>query len=214
MFRLPRVIPEAAPLCPDVLRFSRVEGAAPMAVSAVNIHRWTREEYERLAEDGFFGSEGRVELIEGIVYDMSPQKSLRAAGVRLIERALSRIFGTGWDVRGQMPLALGDDSEPEPDVAVVAGSPRDYRNEHPKTAALVVEVADASLAHDRKRKVPLYARAGIPEVWLLVLAREEIEVYSDPSLTGYRSRRVLGRGDTVSPLARPDAVLAVDDLLP
>ena len=98
-----------------------------MAVSAVNVHQWTREEYERLAADGFFGPEGRVELVEGIVYDMSPQKSLHASGVRLVERALSRIFSDGWDVRGQMPLALGDDSEPEPDVAVVAGSPRDYR---------------------------------------------------------------------------------------
>jgi len=185
-----------------------------MTVSAISVHRWTREEYERLAEDGFFGPEGRVELIEGIVYDMSPQKSLHAAGVRLVERALSRIFGDGWDVRGQMPLALGDDSEPEPDVAVVAGSPRDYRDAHPTTAALIVEVADASVAYDRKRKAPLYARAGIPEFWLLVLSEEKLEVYRDPSPLGYRSRRVLGRGDTVSPLARPDVALTVDDLLP
>jgi len=88
---------------------------------------------------------------------------------------LSRIFGDGWDVRGQMPLALGDDSEPEPDVAVVAGSPRDYRDAHPTTAALIVEVADASVAYDRKRKAPLYARAGIPEFWLLVLSEEKLE---------------------------------------
>jgi len=113
-----------------------------------------------------------------------------------------------------MPLALGDDSEPEPDVAVVAGSPRDYRDAHPTTAALIVEVADASVAYDRKRKAPLYARAGIPEFWLLVLSEEKLEVYRDPSPLGYRSRRVLGRGDTVSPLARPDVALTVDDLLP
>ncbi len=113
-----------------------------------------------------------------------------------------------------MPLVLGEDSAPEPDVALVAGSLRDYRDAHPRTALLVVEVADASLAHDRFRKVPLYARAGLPEYWLLDIARPALEVYRDPSPEGYRTKMVLGRGDAVSPLALPEAAIQVADLLP
>lgn len=185
-----------------------------MAVSAVGIHRWTSEDYERAAAAGCFGPEGRVELIEGVVYDMSPQNSRHSAVVRLVEKALGRAFGTGWDVRGQMPLALEVDSEPEPDVAVVVGSPRDYLDAHPTTAALIVEVADASLGHDRKRKAPLYARAGIPEYWIVDLTEGALEVYREPSPEGYRVKTVLHAGETVSPLALPEGSLAVLDLLP
>ncbi|HTQ81413.1 MAG TPA: Uma2 family endonuclease [Thermoanaerobaculia bacterium] len=183
-----------------------------MAVSAVNVHRWMREEYERAAAAGCFAPAGRVELIEGIVYDMSPRSSRHSAVVRLVEKALNRI-GTGWDVRGQMPLALGADSEPEPDVAVVAGSPRDYLLRHPTAAVLIVEVADASLAHGRKRKAPLYARAGIAECWIIDLTAEALEVYREPSPEGYRSHAALRAGDSLTPLHGTRAI-AVADLLP
>jgi len=185
-----------------------------MSVSAVSVHRWTREEYERLAEDGFFQPEERVELVEGIVYDMPPQDSFHATELCLVDLAIRRVFAEGWVIRIQMPLALSADSEPEPDVAVVAGTPRDYLAAHPTTAALVVEVAGSSLLYDRQQKAPLYARAGIPEYWILHLREEKLEVYRDPSATGYRTRIVLGRGDTVTPLARPGVSLRVADLLP
>jgi Uma2 family endonuclease len=183
-----------------------------MSLPAVELHRFTRGEYQRMGVAGLFPT--RVELIEGAVYDMSPQKSAHAVVVSLAEAALRSAFGAGYYVRVQMPLALGDDSEPEPDVAVVLGSPREYLAEHPRTALLVVEVADASLRHDRGRKLPLYARCGIPEAVLIDLPRQAVEVHREPTPEGYRSRTVLGRGDTLTLLAGPTVRIAVADLLP
>jgi Uma2 family endonuclease len=164
------------------------------------------------------GAEGlfpnRVELIEGAIYDMSPQKSQHAVVVSLAEAALRSAFGVGFYIRVQMPLALGDDSEPEPDVAVVLGSPRDYLAGHPSMALMVVEVADSSLHHDRRAKLPLYARFGIPEAILIDLLRPALEVHREPTPEGYRSRTVHRRGDTLTLLALPSLCLAVADLLP
>lgn len=184
-----------------------------MAVAEIEQHRWTREEYERMAVEGFFHPEVRVELIEGIVYDMAPQGSFHSTAFRLTEEALRAAF-PDLEVRGQLPLALGEDSEPEPDLAVVSGGPRDYTHGHPTAALLVVEIASKSLLHDRQRKLPLYARSGIPECWVLNLRAETLEVYRDPSERLYRTRLSLSAGDTVSPLARPEAVIAVADLMP
>lgn len=187
-----------------------------MAVAIDDTHRWTREEYERKAEEGFFPPGARVELIEGIVYDMAPQKSPHATACRLTLEALRSVFPlpAGYDIRGQLPIALSDDSEPEPDVAVVEGSIRDFTEHHPTTALLIVEVADSTLLHDRKRKIPLYARSEIPEVWLLNLNRRVLEVYRNPAGGVYRTRLILRAGDTASPVAHPEIPLAVSDLLP
>jgi Uma2 family endonuclease len=176
-----------------------------MALADIEAHRWTRREYERLAARGFFPPGKRVELIEGVIYDMSPQNSLHATAVRLANEALRVAFPptAGFEIRSQLPLALSEDSEPEPDLAVVHGSIRDFRDDHPTTALLVVEVADSSLLHDRKRKLPLYARSGIPEAWLLNLVRRELEIYRDPVDGAYQTRIVLRVGDTVSPLGCP-----------
>lgn len=184
-----------------------------MAVAAVEVHRWTREEYERMAAKGFFAPNARVELIDGIVYDMTPQGSFHSAGVRACQEILSRIFSDGFDIRVQMPLALGELSAPEPDIAVVQGNFRDYVFSQPTTAELVVEVADQSLGHDRKRKIPDYARAGVPEAWLMNLKATALEVYRNPVDGAYQTKRILRMGDTVSPLAMPEAQIAVADLL-
>ncbi len=187
-----------------------------MAVANVEAHRWTRRDYERLAAKGFFPPGKRVELVEGVIYDMTPQHSLHATAFRLAHEALRMAFpsAAGYEIRGQLPLALSEDSEPEPDVAVVAGSIRDYSDSHPTTALLVVEIADSSLFHDRKRKIPLYARFGIPEAWLCHLARRTLEVYRDPVDGIYQTRLILREGDTVSPISRPEVSLKVVDLLP
>ena len=187
-----------------------------MAVANIEEHRWTRQEYERLAAKGFFRPSARVELIEGIIYDMAPQNSHHATAFRLAHEALRLLFppSAGYEIRGQLPLALGDDSEPEPDLAVVTGSIRDYSDRHPTTALLVVEIADSSLLHDRKRKIPLYARFGVPEAWLCNLVRRTLEVYRDPVQGRYQTQRILRMGDAVSPLSRPDVSLNVADLLP
>jgi Uma2 family endonuclease len=109
-------------------------------------HRsWTRTEYERAITAGVFHEDERLELIAGHLIVGEPQNSPHATAVELAVDALRTAFGTGWRVRMQLPLALGEDAEPEPDVAVVRGAPRDFRDAHPSHAALVVEVADASL---------------------------------------------------------------------
>jgi Uma2 family endonuclease len=183
-------------------------------LAEVEVHLWTRDEYERVADAGVFGDR-RVELVEGVVYDiMSPQKSPHATGVHKGLQALTAAFSGGWTVRCQSPLALSPVSMPEPDLAVVEGEPDDYVDHHPTEAILIVEVADSSQLHDRKRKGKAYAKAGVPDYWILNLRRNTVEVLRDPAPEGYRSRRICRRGETISPLARPEASIAVDDLLP
>jgi Uma2 family endonuclease len=185
-----------------------------MSISPPKHAPWTREEYERMVEAGSFQPGDRFELVEGVVYDMAPQNSRHATAVRLLQKALDATFGEGFDVRCQLPLALGADSEPEPDFAVVAGDIRDYRDSHPTTAVLVVEIADSSAFHDRVRKGRLYARSGIPEYWLLNLPDGILEVYREPAEEAYRSRAILRPPETVSPLACSQGAITVGDLLP
>jgi Uma2 family endonuclease len=185
-----------------------------MATATIDTRRWTREEYERLVEQGFFHPEERLELVDGVIYEMTLQSSYHATGVRAVHRALEAIFAEGYDIRPQLPLALGDDSEPEPDIAVVQGAWRDFSHSHPSTAVLVVEVADSSLLHDRKRKVRLYAQAGIPEYWIDNLVDWCLEVYRDPKNGAYATRIILKEGERVSPVSSPGASIPVASLFP
>jgi Uma2 family endonuclease len=178
------------------------------------VHRWTRQQYEDMALHDIFQPEERVELIDGVIVDMSPQKSFHATAVCLVEEALRSLMSRDFTLRVQMPLALDDSSEPEPDVAVVPGKARDYTLAHPTTAALVVEVADTSLALDRKTKQAVYARNGIAEYWVVNLQDHCLEVYRGPQGNQYQSRTVLRHGETVAPLASPERIIAVADLLP
>ena len=177
-------------------------------------YRWSRAEYDRAIEAGVFGPDARLELVEGAILAMGPQGSRHFTGIELVVDALRGAFGPGYRVRTQGPLAAGEDSEPEPDVAVVAGDARAYRDAHPATALLVVEVSDNSLHTDRTVKQRLYARCGIPEYWILALPDRRLEVHRDPAADGYRSVSVHRAGETVSPLGRPGAAIAVDSLLP
>jgi len=134
------------------------------ATAAPTTRRWTRQEYHDLAEAGFLGEDDPVELIEGEIIQMSPQNTPHAVAVRLVRRALQRVFAEDtYMVDEQLPLALAPDSEPEPDVAVVEGQPRDFLDDHPAMAVLVVEVADGSLQFDQEKKQTLYGRHGLPE---------------------------------------------------
>ena len=184
-----------------------------MATATADLRRWTREEYERLVEQGFFHPEEKIELVDGVILEMSPQSSVHTIGVLLIQGALTPIFSEGCYIRSQMPLALGFDSEPEPDLAVVPGVPLDDLDAHPSTAVLVVEVADSSLLRDRA-KASLYARAEVPEYWLENLVDWCLEVYRQPKDGTYTSRTVLRAGDIVSPLSRPQTAIPVVGLLP
>jgi Uma2 family endonuclease len=192
-----------------------------MSTPAIRTRRWSRVEYERLIEKGIFRPGERLELIDGELVVREPQASRHATGVGLVAEALRQAFGPGWDVRIQLPVALDDASEPEPDVAVVPGVPRDYRDAHPSRPVLVVEVAQASLAFDREHKASLYARAGVSDYWLLNLIDYALEVYRQPepspsALYGWNYRTVesLGPSAVVSPLAVPSARIRVADLLP
>lgn len=183
---------------------------------AVRARRWTRQEYERLGALGVLGEDERVQLVEGEIVGMSPQSALHATAVRLVEEALRGVAGAGSDVRVQLPLALGSDSEPEPDVAVVRGSVRDYRDHHPtgQDTVLVVEVADATWRFDRERKGRVYAAAEIPEYWIVNLESRALEVYREPEGADYRQQLTKAGEDTVAPLFAPQARVRVSDLLP
>ena len=185
-----------------------------MARAAHTPHLWSRSEYERMAEAGVFEPGVRMELIDGEILEMAPQGTRHFTAIRLIEDALRAVFGDGWDIRTQGPLAIDDSSEPEPDVAVVRGAPRDFKDAHPASAQLVVEVADTSLGFDRLRKGRLYARNCIPEYWIVDLAAGQLEIYRAPEGEDYADKRILGAADRISPLSTSDAELAVVDLLP
>jgi Uma2 family endonuclease len=182
--------------------------------------RWTRAEYNRAIEIGVFRPGDAVELVGGELLVSEPQGSAHYTAVGLIEDALRAAFGAGWLVRSQGPIALDDESEPEPDVAVIAGTRRDYSREHPSRPVLVVEVAESSLAFDREHKGSLYARAGIADYWILNLVERLLEVYRQPVADQrirfgwrYASMEALGPGSSVAPLAAP-VPIAVSDLLP
>jgi Uma2 family endonuclease len=186
----------------------------------VRPRRWTKEEYYRLGELGFFRGQ-KVELIEGELMVASPQGSLHGGVVDRVDEVLSLAFGPGYRVRCQLPLDLGQSTEPEPDVAVVVGGWRQFLAGHPTSAELIVEVADSSLDYDRDRKGSLYACAGIRDYWIVNLVENQVEVYRDPvpdpsAPHGFRyaSRADLPGGGSVSPLALPQTAIAVADLLP
>jgi Uma2 family endonuclease len=192
-----------------------------MATYPTRLRRWTRAEYERLIEIGVFRPGEPLELLGGELMVSEPQGSAHYTAIGLVEDALRAALGSGWLVRSQGPIALDDDSEPEPDVAVTRGTRRDYSREHPSRPALVVEVAESSLALDRDYKGSLYAQAGVADYWVLNLVARVLEVYrrpiADPAARfgwRYASTEVLAPGSSAAPLAAPAARILVSDLLP
>lgn len=183
--------------------------------------RFTRAEYDRLVELGVFQPGERLELLDGLLVVREPQSPSHATAVRLVVRALRAAFSDDWEVDSGLPVALDDDSEPEPDVSVVPGGPRDYRHAHPARPVLVVEVAESSYRVDRSFKASLYARAGILDYWIVHVDAGTLEVHREPGPDaaaphGWRYQRVeISRPpDTVTPLAAPGATIRVADLLP
>ncbi|HET6303908.1 MAG TPA: Uma2 family endonuclease [Myxococcota bacterium] len=178
--------------------------------------RMTVDRYLGLVEAGVLSEDGRVELLEGVVVAMTPSNPPHAAVVTMATRALLRAVGERASVRTQCTLVLGRFSAPEPDVAVVPGSDRDYLSGHPRTALLVVEVADTSLQQDRITKAAIYAAAGIPEYWIVNLREGVVEVMRDPDRehARYRDARVCARGEWIELAAFPGTSMVLADLLP
>jgi Uma2 family endonuclease len=205
------------------------EDARPVSVNVmastddpeITTRRFKRVEYEQLTEMGIFQPGERLELLDGLLVVREPQGTPHATAIRLAVSALRAIFGVGWVVDAQLPVALDDDSEPEPDVSVVPGDARAYRRAHPTHPVLIVEVAETSLAVDRSLKAGLYARARVTDYWIVNLIDKVVEVYREPVASesaphGWRyATVVIARPpDAIAPLASPHARVAVADLLP
>lgn len=180
--------------------------------------KWTREDLIRLHELGMFRDQ-RVMLIDGEVLAMSPMKSEHANGIMFVLQQMQLLFGSNFAVRPQLPLNLGQTTDPEPDIAVVAGSFRSHAKT-PDTAVLVVEISDTTLKFDLGDKASLYAAAGIADYWVVDVIDKQLHVHRDPRRDpqkrfgfSYRQVQVLLATDHISPLATKGSIL-VADLLP
>lgn len=193
----------------------------PPGVPPPLVH-WTRERYRLAIDNGVFDEDEKVELIGGQIRERPmPQKEAHANAIGALQETLGAVFGPGFWIRIQLPLAISADGEPEPDIAVVKGSYRDYKDGHPTTALLVVEVADTSVLRDREYKSSLYAAGGIPEYWVLNVSSAQLEVFrrpvADPGTAfgfTYADVDTLRRGDSVEPVSAPTMNISVADLLP
>jgi len=180
--------------------------------------RWRRAEYDRLVDLGVLEG-AALELIGGELVVAEPQGPYHASVISAVDYALRAGLPPGWLVRLQAPVSLDDESEPEPDVAVVPGRPGDYTDAHPARPALAIEVAESSLSFDRERKGSLYARAGVQDYWVVNLVDRVLEVYRGPEPDpgapfGWRYRSVtrVKAPATIALLAVPSCQIAVADL--
>ena len=192
-----------------------------MASYETKTRRFSRAEYERLIDLGVFQPGEPIELIGGELMVAEPQGAAHYTAIRKSAKALEAAFGPGWEVRTEGPIGLDEDSEPEPDVAVVPGSPEDYSRAHPSRPVLTVEAAESSLGVDRERKGSLYARAGLEDYWVLNLVDRVLEVYREPAPDSaapfgwrYTRREVFDASARVTPLAAPGSSIPVSRLLP
>ena len=175
------------------------ESMSHTAAEGPRRHRLTVAEYYRMGEAGILAPDARVELIDGEIIDMAPPGHRHAGTVDQLALALSSAVNGRAHVRVQNPLRLDDHSEPQPDVSVLRRRPDFYKSGHPRPvdALLVVEVADTSLRYDRDDKIPLYARHGIPEVWLVDLKTKRFVRYRNPQQGAYAS---VDQPDLASPV--------------
>jgi Uma2 family endonuclease len=163
-------------------------------------HLFTVEQYERMIETGILTKYDRVELIEGEIVEMSPIGSGHASCVASLTSLLGEKLARRAIVWGQSPVRLGDSSEPQPDISLLKWRDDFYGHSLPTPGdvLLLVEVSDATLKYDRQVKMPLYAREGIEELWIVNLQDGEVQVYARPSGDAYEFVRRVGRGETVN----------------
>jgi Uma2 family endonuclease len=167
-------------------------------------YRLKVQDFHKLGEIGILDEDARVELVEGELIEMAPIGSLHASVVNTLNRMLILAVGEAGIICPQNPVVLDSYSEPQPDLAVVRPQTRRYRDSHPhaEDILLLIEVADTTARYDRTVKIPLYARHGIPEVWLVDLQQRHVEIYRDPEEGSYRQVKVLATGSlTLSQLS-------------
>jgi Uma2 family endonuclease len=188
-------------------------GPVSRGLSPVRQRRFSVAEYQRMIEAGILGEDEHVELLEGEIVQMPPQDPPHAQATHRLNRFFVRRLGDEYIVRPQLPLTLRR-SEPEPDVAIVRAQDEASARSHPRTALLVVEVADSSVRYDLDVKARIYARAGIPEYWLVVVPKRCIEVLRGPDVRAgvYRHRSTFAHGQVLRPLRFPKLMLRVRSL--
>jgi Uma2 family endonuclease len=176
---------------------------APLSIPR---HKLSTDDYHKMGEAGILREDDRVELIEGELIEMAPIRSRHAGTVSRIDRLLyeARQNTIIW---GQYPISLPPDNEPQPDIMLLAPRSDDYINALPtaQEVLLLIEVADSSLEYDRDTKIPIYARHGIPEIWLFDLRNSTLSIYLDPSPNGYRKLLNPVKTEVVSPSLLPGA---------
>lgn len=183
-----------------------------MLPAEVKKHRFTVEEYHKMGEAGIFGEDDRVELIDGEVVEMTPIGWRHARCVSRLTMLLARFAGGRYVVSVQNPLTISEHGEPQPDL-VLHEEPPPGRLPASEDVLLVVEVSDTTLAYDRNVKLPRYARAGIPEVWIVDLQKETIEVHASPVGERYTRVRRYGREDELRSETVPDLILPVGEII-
>src|SRR5262245_61368406 len=144
-----------------------------------DLHRFTRRQYARMIDRAVLDADDPIELLDGLLLVKEPQSSLHRTAVLLVGKALEQAFGEGWFVQIQSAIVLDDRSEPEPDISVVRGAPRDYVDSHPRNPSLIVEVAQSGLRMARGRKAAAYARAGLADYWIVNLGDRVLDVYRE-----------------------------------
>ena len=182
-------------------------------MSAIKTRRWTVEEYHRMIEAGILIGKDRVELIEGRIVEMSPQRPPHAATTGRCDRFLQRLLNNRAEIRVQSPITLPT-SEPEPDIAVVRIDPNQYADHHPtpEEIFLLIEIAYTSLNVERAEKAPIYARANIADYWILDVNSTQAYIFRHPSLEGYQSETILSKDAAITPLAFPDLEISFSNL--
>ncbi len=178
-------------------------------------HRFSVQDYHRMAETGVLRPDTRVELLDGKIIDMSPIGPFHGGVAKFLNKVFTSAARGRWVASVQDPLSLGEHSEPQPDIMLLKPAKDFYRRRHPQPADvfLLVEISDSTLETDQADKLPAYGRAGIPEVWIVNLNELTVEVYREPQFNGYGSKTILQTGDQACPLAFPDAAVDVAELL-
>ena len=183
--------------------------------------KWTREQFHRAVEMGLWTPEDKLELIYGELVQKMGMNGPHATVLNLLQSVLGTLFGAGYIIRMQQPIVAPGESEPEPDVAVVAGTPRDFVRDHPTTALLLVEVSDSTLTYDLGAKSSLYAQAGVDDYWVVDVNARLVHVHrapiasaSFPNGYGFQTILRLTETDSISPLAAPAHSIRVADILP
>ncbi|MCW6053348.1 Uma2 family endonuclease [Lyngbya sp. CCAP 1446/10] len=190
-------------------------------MSIATAKRFTTEEYHRLTELGFFAEDERVELINGELVKMAAKGTAHSVCETRLERELFKLLGERATLRGQQPIILPDDSEPEPDRAIVQNRPDDYLSSHPCPAdiLLLIEIADSSLSYDKQVKLPLYAAAEISDYWIFNLSQTCLECYSEPYQNatgqfGYRKTLIFLPNESVNLPCFHDLALDLSRVFP